>query len=63
LEGLARLRYSAPESNQDAGRAENGSLAGSFTGQEKPCNEGGAISLPYGSQGLFQEHPLPVIER
>jgi hypothetical protein len=29
---------------------------GSFEGQQKAIVEGGTIVLPYGSQGLFQEH-------
>jgi hypothetical protein len=50
------IKYHAPKSDKDASRQENWSLIGSFTGQEKAYIKGDAITLPYGSQGLYDEY-------
>lgn len=49
------IKYHAPISPDDAGRRENWALVGSLTGQQKAIINGNAISLPYGSQGLYTE--------
>jgi len=50
------VKYNAPKLPKDAGRNENWSLVGSFSGQEKVLIEGNTISLPYGSQGLYTKY-------
>jgi hypothetical protein len=50
------VSYHAPQSMKDVGRVENWSLVGSFTGQQKALIQGDTISLPYGSQGLYEEY-------
>lgn len=50
------IKYHAPASLEDAGRPENWELLGMFTGQQEAFIDGEAISLPFGSQGLYTEY-------
>jgi hypothetical protein len=50
------ITYHAPASEKDASREENWSLIGSFTGQAHASIKGNAITLPIGSQGVYDEY-------
>jgi len=49
------VKYHPPASTKDQDREENWSLVGKFSGQEKAIISKDAITLPFGSVGLFQE--------
>jgi hypothetical protein len=50
------IKFHPPASSDDAIRTENWSVIASFSGQEKIHIDGHVITVPFGSQGLFNEY-------
>jgi hypothetical protein len=60
-DGLVNLnvnvfKFIAPLNQLNASKEENWKLIGNFQGQEQIIIENKKISVPYGSQGLFDEY-------
>lgn len=50
------IKYHPPINSDDAIRNENWSIVANFEGQDKIYVENGVITVPIGSQGLFDEY-------
>ncbi|MCB9810514.1 hypothetical protein H6777_00010 [Candidatus Nomurabacteria bacterium] len=50
------IKYHPPSKEEDAIRTENWTTVASFGGQDKIYVENGVITVPIGSQGLYEEY-------